>query len=137
MPADPIRAADTTGWLVKAQEDLAVADLSQTAPKPLTSGTVFHAQQAPEKALKGFLTWHDRPFRKTHNLLETGKACWEIDPSLEEVARRAGPLTEYAWRFRYPGETVAPSLEEAREALALAREVFDAIVARLPEEARP
>lgn len=82
MSADPIRAIDAKAWLVKAQEDLAIADLARMAEKPVTYGVVFHAQQAAEKALKGFLAWHDRPFRKTHNLLEIGKACREIDPSL-------------------------------------------------------
>jgi prevent-host-death family protein len=29
---------------------------------------VFHAQQAAEKAMKGYLSWHDQAFRKTHDL---------------------------------------------------------------------
>ena len=58
-------------------------------------------------------------------------------PFPEGIARRAEPLTEYAWRFRYPGETVELPMKEAQEALALAREVYDAIVVRLPEEASP
>lgn len=58
-------------------------------------------------------------------------------PSLQSLVDRAVPLTEYAWRFRYPGEPVEPSREEAQEALLLAREVFDAIIGRLPTEVRP
>jgi HEPN domain-containing protein len=34
----------------------------------LFGAAVFHCQQAAEKALKGFLAWHDTPFRKTHDL---------------------------------------------------------------------
>lgn len=137
MPPEASGATETRAWLRKAAEDLAVGKVLLAAPEPLTSTGVFHAQQAAEKSLKAFLTWHDRPFRKTHNILEIGQACCEIDDSLESLARRAGPLTEYAWRFRYPGETEVPSLVETEEALGLARAVFEAILARIPEEARP
>ena len=47
------------------------------------------------------------------------------------------PLTEYAWKFRYPGEPELPEIEEADAALALAREVYDAVLHRLPAEVRP
>ncbi len=29
--------------------------------------------------MKAFLAWHDRPFRKTHNLIEIGEQCAAID----------------------------------------------------------
>jgi hypothetical protein len=87
--------------------------------------------------VKGFLTWHDRPFRRTHDLVELGQRCVEIDSTLETLLRRAAPLTEYAWRFRYPGDPDEPSIEEARAALATARAVHDAITARTATEARP
>jgi HEPN domain-containing protein len=80
------------------------------------------------KALKGFLTWHDQPFRKTHNLVEIGEQCVTIDTTLEDLARRAARLTEYAWKFRYPGEPAEPPVEEAQEALACAREVYEAVL---------
>jgi len=137
MPHDPERIAETRPWLSKATEDLRAADFELTAKPPLVADIVFHAQQAAEKAMKGFLAWHDRPFRKTHNLIEVGEACVAIDPTLDELLRRAAPLTEYAWKFRYPGEPEAPPREEAEQALAIARAVYDAILARLPEEVRP
>jgi hypothetical protein len=34
------------------------------------------------------------------------------------VIDRAVPLTEYAWKFRYPGEPSEPSADETDEALA-------------------
>ncbi len=49
----------------------------------------------------------------------------------------AVPLTGYAWRFRYPGEPEEPPVAEAREALALAREVYEAVISRLPQDVRP
>lgn len=61
---------------------------------------VFQCQQAAEKALKGFLAWHGRSFRKTHNLEEIGEQCLAVDQSLRGVIDQAVPLSEYAWKFR-------------------------------------
>jgi len=132
MLSDPVRVADTRAWLHKVRVDLRGADVELNAEPPVVEHVVFHAQQAAEKAMKAFLTWHDRPFRRTHDLGELGRACLVIDPSLLEVCRRAEALTVFAWVFRYPGDTSGPSREEAADALRVAREVFDAILARLP-----
>ena len=132
MPRDPIRLADAKAWLAKADMDLKTAAHELTAAPPFTADAVFHAQQAAEKAMKGFLAWHDVPFRKTHDLAEIGHQCASIDPSLESLLMRAAGLTQYAWKFRYPGEPEEPSREEAEISIALAREVYEAIASRLP-----
>jgi HEPN domain-containing protein len=97
----------------------------------------FTPQQAAEKSLKTFLSWHHIPFRKTHNLVELGEACCQIDRSLEPLLRRAAPLTEYAWKFRYPADPDEATADEADDALATAREVFDTILRCLPSDVRP
>ena len=97
---------------------------------------MFHAPQAAEKAMKAFLAWHDEPFRKTHNLEELGHQCVALDATLQAVADQAAPLTEYAWRFRYPGEPHEPDRTEAGEALAVAQCVYEAILKRTPPMAR-
>jgi predicted nucleotidyltransferase len=71
------------------------------------------------------------------SLEEIGEQCLDVDRTLRSLVDRAVPLTEYAWRFRYPGEPEEPSLEEADQALAIAREVYASVLARLPPEARP
>ena len=76
------------------------------------------------------------PFRKTHNLEELGQQCETVDPTMAAIATEAAPLTEYAWKFRYPGETGEASSEEAEEALAKARSVYEAILQRLPSDIR-
>lgn len=134
MPHDPERVAEARSWCRKAAEDLRAGDFELTARPPLTADAVFHAQQAAEKVMKGFLTWHDRPFRKTHHLGELGEVCASIAPALETVLRTAVTLTEYAWKFRYPGELEEPSVTEARSALSLARDVHTAVVGQLPRE---
>jgi hypothetical protein len=51
---------------------------------------------------------------------------------LKEIVDRAAPLTEYAWKFRYPGEVTAVSAKEANAAVALAAEILRVILARVP-----
>jgi HEPN domain-containing protein len=98
---------------------------------------LFHAQQAAEKAMKAFLAWHDVPFRKTHNLEELGRQCAALDATLTAMADEAAPLSEYAWKFRYPGELDEPLQSDAEQALTTARNVYTAIVERLPPNASP
>jgi len=111
MPPDPELVAETRAWFVKAFHDLSAAEALASTSPPLWDEAVFHCQQAAEKALKGFLAWHGRTFRKTHNLEEIGEQCLAIDPSLREIVDRAVPLSEYAWKFRYPGETLPAGAE--------------------------
>ncbi len=124
MPHDPALVADTKAWLKKATTDLRAAELDLAGDPPLLEDLVFHCQQAAEKALKALLTWHDEPFGKTHNLEELGEACLRLHPTLRSLVDRAAPLTEYAWKFRYPGEQGGPTRDEAERALAIAREVI-------------
>lgn len=133
QPGDA-RAAETRSWLAKAAKDLEAARHDFLAEPPLLEDIVFHSQQAVEKSLKALLTWHGRVFRKTHNLIELGEVCCQIEVSLEPLLRQAAPLTEYAWKFRYPGEPAEPSSEEATDAVELAGLVFRAVTALLPPE---
>jgi len=137
MPPDPVRAVDARAWLAEAAQDLRRVDLLLAAEPPDPEGGLFHSQPAAEKALKGFLTWQDVPFRRVHELDELGEQCAGIDSSLAEFMSRADALTKYAWRFRYPGAPYEPTLDEGRTAFNLAHEVMEAILGRLPLEVRP
>jgi HEPN domain-containing protein len=137
MLPDPQRVADTQAWLRRAAADLRAAEVDLAAQPALLGDAAFPCQQAAEKALKAFLTWHDTPFRRTHDLGELGQQCVALDASIEPVCRRADGLSVYAWAFRYPGEPEEPAPEDVERALSVAREVYDAVKARLPPEARP
>lgn len=137
MPLDPACVADTRAWLTKAETDLHAAEILLQAAPAVLGGVVFHCQQAGEKAFKAFLAWHDEPFRKTHDLEELGRQALAFDSSLQPLVDRAGSLTKYAWKYGYPGEQEDPSPAEAETALALAREVYEAALSRLPQEAQP
>jgi len=137
MEHDPVRLADTQAWLTRAHKDLRSAEHGLRAAPPLFEDVVFHCQQAVEKALKGLLTWHDIPFRKTHSLEEIAQQCVALDPAMKGLLDQAVPLTEYAWKFRYPGEVQGPTSEEVQEALRVGREVYNDVLTRVPFEARP
>jgi HEPN domain-containing protein len=137
MPLDRALAEDTKAWLVKANHDLRAAQILIDQNPPALGPAVYHCQQAAEKALKAFLTVHDKPFRKTHDLAELGRQCSEIDASLEEVAREVAPLTVYEWAFRYPGPDEEPTQHEASDALLKATQTIDEVTDRMPAEVRP
>ena len=137
MQGEAPRLADTAAWLRRAMLDLRAAEVDLATIPALLGDAAFHCQQAAEKVLKGFLTWHDVPFRRTHDLAEIGQQCSSLDISIEPTCRRAERLTTYAWIFRYPGDVEEPTREEVEDALALAREVYEAVLSRLPVEVRP
>jgi HEPN domain-containing protein len=130
MTPDQLQLDEAHAWLTRAHGDLRAAQL-------LIAGSayceaLFHCQQAVEKALKGFLTFHQRPFRKTHVLGELSPACLEIDPSLRPALERTDDLTQYAWRFRYPGAPFAVEMAEANSVVQRAEGAVLAIGSRLP-----
>lgn len=130
MPPDA-RDREVSAWLARAREDLRAAEVDLRAEPPLLGDAAFHCQQAVEKALKALLARHSRPFRNTHDIGELAVAGLEHEPSLESLLRRSAPLTEYAWRFRYPGEIFEPDRTEVDEALGVASRVVDEVGARI------
>jgi HEPN domain-containing protein len=117
--------------------DLRAAGVGLKAEPMLLEDVLFHCQKAIEKSFKAFLTFHDRPFRKTHNLEEIGEACLEIDRDLLPIVNEAVPLSEYAWAFRYPGEPELPDVGKAKDGFLIAMQVFQSILERVPQEAHP
>ena len=91
------------------------------------SRSVFHSQQQPEKAAKGFLAFRDVPFRKTHDLNELGRQCAALNPALTPLFREASDLTDYAVVFRYLDAPREPDKDEAVVAIATATRVVEAI----------
>jgi hypothetical protein len=49
-------------------------------------------QQAAEKDTKGFLAWHNVPFRRVHSLEEIGEQCLQIEPGLRYAVDRVVPI---------------------------------------------
>lgn len=115
-------------WLQQAARDVNAAKcLVDVEP----SRSVFHSQQAAEKAMKGFLTFHQVPFRKTHDLTDLGSQCAAVAPELETLLRQVSDLTDYASAFRYPDAPYEPDAAEATAALLVAKTFCDQILSKL------
>lgn len=127
MPPDE-RALEVEAWLSRARGDLRAAQVLLTADPPLSGEAAFHCQQCVEKSLKALLTRHDHRFTKTHDIGELAVASLTYVPQLEDLLRRAAPLTEYAWRFRYPEDVFEPAVNEVRDATSIATDVMAAVV---------
>ncbi len=137
MRPDPTRVAEARPWLVKAEHDLRAAVVLLAATPPLLGESAYHCQQAAEKSLKGYLSWHDIPFGKTHDLAAIGGLCVANDASLEAICVRADRLSVFAWAFRYPGDPEEPTRAEVEESLTLSREVHEAMLGKLPPALHP
>ena len=124
MTPEQSRREEATRWLAQAGKDLNAARLL-ASPEP--SRSVFHSQQAAEKAAKGFLTFHDVPFRKTHDLNELGGQCAALNPSLAPLFKDASDLNDYAIVFRYLDAPREPDEREAMVALETAKRVFEEV----------
>ncbi len=95
MQADTARVEDVKAWLAKASQDLRRVEVLLAAPSD-SEDALFHCQQAAEKAFKAFLTWHDVPFRRIHELDTIGGQCADLDSTLADLVDRADCLTKYA-----------------------------------------
>ena len=137
MQHDPDRVAETVAWVKKSRKDLWRAEATLTLDPPDTEDCLFHCQQAAEKSLKAFLVWRDQPFRRTHDLVELTRQCTDLEPALISALHGIGPLTRFAWEFRYPGESEAPSMDQARDWLVKVKDLLQAVEAWLPDDAVP
>jgi HEPN domain-containing protein len=124
MTPEESRRDEAARWLAQARKDLNAARLL-TSAEP--SRSVFHSQQAAEKAAKAFLAFHDVPFRKTHDLNELGGQCAALNPSLAPLFKEASDLTDYAVVFRYLDAPCEPDESEAMVALGTALRVFQEV----------
>lgn len=120
-------------WVLKADNDLRNAKhtlkLGETGP---LDTVCFHAQQCVEKYLKASLALSEIEFPRTHDisvLLALVPTYVRPELNREEQAR----LTDYAVSTRYPGDYEPLSLEEARQAVAVASRVRNQIRRRLPK----
>lgn len=124
MTPEESRLEEASRWLTQARRDLNAAHIL-LAGEP--SRSVFHSQQAAEKALKALLCFHNVSFRRTHDLTELGRQCAVLNPELVPLFKEASDLTDYAVVFRYLDAPREPDETEAVDALKTARRLLDAV----------
>lgn len=119
----PEALREAMDWLIRAERDLLAAEGALQGATVLSEMVAYHAQQATEKALKAFLTAHDLPFSKTHDLERLVQWCENVLPVFGQFTASALTLNPYATQFRYPGGPLEPEQSEAQEALRMASDI--------------
>jgi len=132
-PPDEVKRELVRQWIHKADQDLKAAESLLSQEQLLLYPSCFHSQQAAEKYIKAYLTWHQIEFPKTHAIEQLLDLVKDAEPETASNLRGAIVLTPYGVDIRYPGDQPEPNLEEAREAAELARGVRDAVMDRLKE----
>ena len=111
-------------WFLKAENDLINAGHTMTMETPPCDTVCFHAEQCAEKYLKGFLTYHQIKFPKTHSIESLVGLCKQVDPSIESELEDVEILSSYGVEVSYPDEVYYDiPREDAAEAIELAKKV--------------
>jgi HEPN domain-containing protein len=135
MSAPPDLVAVVRSWVVKADEDLCVAErVLEPADGCPAASVGFHAQQCIEKYVKALLVWRGLESPKTHDLLK----LLRLLPASARTglsADEAETLTDYATVSRYPGEDEPLRYVEAKRAVQVARRTRQRVRKLLPKDA--
>src|SRR5438105_364203 len=133
---DPTREL-VRGWLIKADHDLATAQLIAAAPTSYLDVAIYHCQQAAEKAMKGYLLYQGQPLQRTHDIGVLTLSARSIESRFAASISDADLLTPYATAFRYPGTAMAPSRAEFDEAQSAATRILSLVLSLLPADVHP
>ena len=119
-------------WIKYAETDLRAAQTLLESEDFFPRQICFLAEQCAEKAIKSILVLEEVNFPRNHDLdrlrdlLPKG---WKVKEEFPDLAA----LTIWSVESRYPGNTPDITESEAREALKLAKSVFDVVSTQLQE----
>jgi len=133
-PPEEVKRELVRQWLEKADQDLKAAEVLLSGDHPLLYPSCFHSQQAAEKYIKAYLTWHQVEFPKTHDLSELLELAGRVNKDLAICLEDVTLLNPYGVEVRYPGDMLQPTLEEAKEALDMMKLVRERIIPLLQAE---
>lgn len=131
--SDPLHSA----WFEKAEHDLEIIRRAMATDGAPWDMVTFHAQQAAEKYLKGFLRFHDTRPPKIHDLSRLLDLCLAHDETLAFLRSGCIELTDAGYQSRYPDADDPPGEETATYAIEIARRISGAILERVPKSGAP
>ena len=118
-------------WFARADEDLTLVRLILEQGTGSPNLACFHAQQAAEKYLKGFLAHGDLHVRKVHDLQVLLGECVKLDPSFAQLHEDGIFLNQFYIESRYPDDFVAFEREDAEKAFAAAARIKEFVLNKI------
>lgn len=118
-------------WFHRADEDFQMIDLALREEDGPLNPVCFHAQQAAEKYLKGFLAFYEKNIRKIHDLKALLEECQNVDSSFRELDDDTTVLNRFYMTSRYPDDTPDFSLGECREAFEAALRIKEFVLSKI------
>jgi HEPN domain-containing protein len=122
------RISDPAAWVQKADHDLLNIQNNLLAVLVPWDTVCFHAQQAGEKLLKGYLVAHGMTPERTHDLVQLLSVCLTIDPALSDLETPCVMLSAYGVFPRYPDDVDDVNESDARSLVAAAEQIRGRIV---------
>lgn len=118
-------------WIKKAEDDLNWTKHNIEAE--VYYGACFSAQQAAEKALKGYLIFSGKSLRKIHDLIALVDDCIKINKKFVILRKEAKILYSYYIESRYPnlGRFSTITEAQAKEAFESANKIIKFIEKKL------
>jgi HEPN domain-containing protein/predicted nucleotidyltransferase len=120
-------------WLSKAANDMLNIENNLSAESVPWDTVCFRAQQAAEKTLKAFLSYHAKPITRTHDLVALLAQVVEIHPPLKRLRTACQRLNYYAITSRYPDDLFEPEEEEGKEMITISQEIQTFVIELIPE----
>jgi HEPN domain-containing protein len=118
-------------WLKIAAEDLDVARQIMRGRRKVIRAICFHAQQAAEKYLKGYLVGCGVAPAKTHDLVELVNRCEKHDPEFSFIVPLCKLLQPFSVQARYPDQ-LQLHLQDAKKAVRASEEIERMVLAKAP-----
>lgn len=119
-------------WLKQAEHDLTVA--KKHLADTFYADACYAAEQAAQKALKGYLYGQGERTVPAHAVQELLRLASRYHPAFQKLAERGRILDRYYIPTRYPDALAPPAVpfesftvEDAREAIAIATEILTAV----------
>jgi HEPN domain-containing protein len=104
-------------WITRAEDDIRWTEAN--IREEIWYGACFTAQQAAEKALKGYLIFRKEEVRKIHDISALLERCIRLTPTFETIRENTLPLVDYYLPTRYPDLSMFMEFSEEKATQAL------------------
>lgn len=125
MPDDALDAVRQ--WRAKAESDWNTVEILLASDRCPPDAVCFHCQQFVEKLLKALLTQYGVEAPRTHDLRRLIQVLQPFAAEISQFEDRCDDLTVHGVQSRYPDDWVEITSSEMTQAVALSREIGDAL----------